>query len=139
MIYLNATIFTKPTPKGRPRFGKGRTYTPAKTVKAEAIIREAIKTSMPKEPIESPVSLLVVFFHKMPKSWSQKKRDLMLGKPKTSKPDADNLLKLVKDSLQGFVKDDSYITDAHVKKFWGDVDCVRVRMSDHKERVVDFY
>jgi Holliday junction resolvase RusA-like endonuclease len=35
----------------------------------------------------------------MPKSWSQKRRQEFLGKPCLSKPDLDNLLKAVMDSL----------------------------------------
>ena len=43
---------------------------------------------------------------KMPISWSQKKKQAMQGKPHISKPDADNLLKALKDGLSGRLYED---------------------------------
>ncbi|MEO5367476.1 MAG: RusA family crossover junction endodeoxyribonuclease [Magnetococcus sp. WYHC-3] len=39
------------------------------------------------------------FFIPMPVSWSQKKRDFMVGKPHQSEPDLDNLLKALSDAV----------------------------------------
>lgn len=63
-----------------------------------------------------PEELYVVAMLPMPKSWSDKKKRLMMGKPHQQKPDADNLLKAVQDAL---AKDDSYIWDARITKLWG--------------------
>lgn len=51
----------------------------------------------------------------MPKSWSNKKRNEMLGKPHQQKPDIDNLIKAVLDCL---CKDDSYIWNVTALKQW---------------------
>lgn len=53
----------------------------------------------------------------MPKSWSNKKRAEMLGKPHQVKPDSDNYLKAFMDAL---CINDSYIYDARVQKYWAE-------------------
>jgi len=57
----------------------------------------------------------VVFRIGMPKSWSEKKKDLMLGKPHRSKPDLDNLIKAIQDIL---LKDDSGVYEVRAAKYW---------------------
>lgn len=52
----------------------------------------------------------------MPKSWSEKKRLELDGKPHQQKPDIDNLQKSIQDAL---AIEDSYIWDAHCTKYWG--------------------
>lgn len=60
----------------------------------------------------------ILFVLPMPQSWSKKKRSLMLGAPHTQKPDTDNMLKGLMDSL--------YHDDAHIhhvgemRKIWGE-------------------
>ena len=61
-------------------------------------------------------SVSVVFTLSMPKSWSQKKRELMLGKPHTQKPDIDNLVKALLDAN---FKEDSQIHTIQAHKRWG--------------------
>lgn len=55
------------------------------------------------------------FYVPMPKSWSDKKKREMAGKPHQDKPDIDNFLKAFMDAM---CSDDSYIYDAHPRKFW---------------------
>lgn len=55
------------------------------------------------------------FYVPMPKSWSEKKKREMDGKPHQDKPDIDNFLKAFMDAM---CKDDSYVYDAHARKFW---------------------
>ena len=55
------------------------------------------------------------FFVPMPKSWSEKKKREHVGKPHQDKPDIDNFLKSFMDAM---ASDDSYIWDAHPRKFW---------------------
>jgi len=45
-------------------------------------------------------SIYVIFYLPMPKSWSEKKKKQYLGKPHKSRPDLDNLIKAVMDSLR---------------------------------------
>jgi Holliday junction resolvase RusA-like endonuclease len=69
----------------------------------------------------------VVFFMPMPKSWSEKKRKEMLGKPHQQKPDIDNLAKAFMDAL---CVDDSYVYDIHAKKFWHDIGSIELTEYD---------
>lgn len=97
--------------KGRPRFVRatGRTYTPAETVASESVVRffghEAMRG---RALLEGPVCLSVQIFKLFPQSWSAKKRAAI--KWVTGRPDTDNLIKLIADSLNGICwKDDAQI------------------------------
>ena len=57
----------------------------------------------------------LVFFIPMPKSWSKKKREQMLGKPHKAKPDIDNLAKAFLDAL---LTEDSYVYSLSAEKYW---------------------
>lgn len=57
------------------------------------------------------------FFFPMPKSWSDKKRKQMCYTQKKSRPDLDNNVKALFDSL---LKDDNRISDYRATKFWID-------------------
>lgn len=59
----------------------------------------------------------LTFHLPMPKTWSQKKKVAMLGKPHQQKPDIDNLVKAVFDSL---LADDSVISEVHARKVWAE-------------------
>lgn len=64
---------------------------------------------------EMPPALSVVFFITMPQSWSEKKKAAMDCKPHQQKPDIDNLVKALLDSL---CSDDAYVHEIHARKFW---------------------
>lgn len=107
------------TPKGRPRFGNGRTYTPAKTRSYEELIGLQGRLAMRGErPWTGPLNLTVSAYLPVPKSWSTKKRQMALNgqiKP-TSKPDMDNIIKLA-DGLNGIAwEDDSQIVNVLAHK-----------------------
>lgn len=57
----------------------------------------------------------VNFYLSMPKSWSNKKKLMMDGKPHQQKPDVDNLIKSLFDSL---LEDDSFIYRVNAGKYW---------------------
>lgn len=69
----------------------------------------------PKKPTDKPVKLTVTFY------FDVKGRHLW-GKPKATKPDTDNYIKLLKDCMTetGFWLDDSQVVDEHVKKFYAE-------------------
>lgn len=77
----------------------------------DAVVREAerMRFSVPASGYH------ITFRLPMPSSWSKKKRAAMDGKPHQKKPDKDNLEKAFLDAL---CKDDSFIWDGRVSKFW---------------------
>lgn len=60
---------------------------------------------------------IVTFILPMPKSWSKKKREAVNGAPHKAKPDIDNLLKALLDSV---FNDDAHIYDIRAIKKWGE-------------------
>ena len=114
MAVVSLLIPVIPTGKGRPRLttqgGFAHTYTPPKTRQAEDEIRTHLNRLWHGKPLEGQISMDVTFFMSIAKSTSRKRANAMIGKPHSSKPDLDNLLKLLCDALNGIVfKDDSQI------------------------------
>ena len=64
---------------------------------------------------EFPECVGLVFFIKMPDSWSKKKKSEMNHKPHQSRPDVDNFIKGVFDAL---CEEDSYIWVVTARKYW---------------------
>jgi len=111
-----------PIAKGRPRMTKqGHTYTPAKTRNYEADLRVLAKQRMRgKAPMAGPLTVEITAYMPMPASWPKWKRELVnedgVFIRHTSKPDVDNLGKII-DGLNGVVwVDDSQIADLVIRK-----------------------
>lgn len=111
-----------PVPKGRPRFARsGHAYTPEATRRAEAAIRAlyAQQCGVPDRPDERPVAVAVTAYMPIPKSMPKRLRTLAEEErlEHRVRPDADNLLKLVTDALNGLAwRDDGQIYSAQVRK-----------------------
>lgn len=114
-----------PVPKGRPRFTKsGHVYTPKKTAVFETAVRmHALSAMKGRKIFTGGVKLTTNFFLPIPKSWSLSKKAMATsGRLRhTVRPDTDNLVKAVKDALNGIV----YVDDAQV-----DVDCSTKRYGE---------
>lgn len=65
--------------------------------------------------LDSPFS--VIFKIPMPKSWSKRKKEIWDGKPHMNKPDLDNLIKALLDSVYRD-SDDKHIWSFNAQKFW---------------------
>ena len=117
----------KPQGKGRPRVTMHGTYTPRKTVAYE----NAIRAAYPGGYFTGAVMLKVMAFFAPPKSTSKKKRAEMLGRYYTHKPDGDNVLKIVKDALNGIAyNDDAQVVDEQCCRFYGTEDAVVVMLQE---------
>lgn len=110
----------EPVAKGRPKFAKGRVYTPLRTVMGEQAIKQAAE-SAGVEMLHGAVTLHVKAYFKAPNSWSAKRLEYAeCGDIRpTKRPDVDNILKLVSDALNGVCwEDDKQIVTAAIEKFY---------------------
>lgn len=123
----------EPVAKERPRtnMATGVVYTPAKTKNYEETVKWCYQMAAhgARFPDNEPLSMLVVAYRPIPKSASAKKKSLMRAgaeRPIT-KPDWDNVGKIVSDALNGIAyRDDSQIVDARVVKRYSDNPMVKV-------------
>lgn len=113
--------------KARPRVCRGHAFTPKDTVEYEKLVREFYQEQDGRY-LEGSIKALIVAYYKIPKSYTKKRVQAIrngLEKP-TKKPDADNIGKIILDSLNGVAyKDDSQIIELRVIK----------RYTEDKERV----
>ena len=102
--------------KARPRFANGRTYTPKDTVNYENYIK-ILYQQVTDITFEGAVWLDIAAYFQIPKSYSKKK---IANTPyPIKKPDADNIGKIVADSLNGIAyRDDSQIAEMRISKRW---------------------
>lgn len=107
-----------------PKTGKTRHYTPEKTRVYENLIAwRAMDAMKGREPMCGPIQIVLTLAFEPPKSWSQKrKRQACLGHiAMTKKPDADNVLKSIKDAMNEIVyKDDAQVVEVNVKKVYAE-------------------
>ena len=123
-----------PRGKGRPRFVRatGATYTDAKTKAYESRVREAYAEQDGTDYGDAPVSVRITACFGIPASYSKAKRaDAMAGRIAPSKPDWDNVGKVVCDALNGIAyRDDSQIVDASVHKIFAEAPCVILEIKE---------
>lgn len=133
-------VFGKAKSKDRPRFDSRNkiTYTPKKTVNYEREIKSAYIEASGGRNIfgEKPVLMVVVEHKVIPKSFTKKKREQILYNElfPTTKPDYDNVAKIVSDALNGLAyKDDSQVIAFSDKVFSdNDMPFVEVFMIERK-------
>ncbi|EOU1115015.1 RusA family crossover junction endodeoxyribonuclease [Clostridium perfringens] len=104
--------------KARPRVCRGHAFTPKDTVEYEKLVRECYKQQDGRY-LEGPIKALIIAYYKIPKSYSKKRiQDIREGlEQPVKKPDADNIAKIILDSLNGVAyKDDSQIIELRVIK-----------------------
>ena len=101
MPEITFTVTGTPVPKGRPRIRQSRKHAP-------------------KVPTSNPISLRTLFIMPITKSLSKKKREEINCSNHTKRPDLDNLVKLVKDSMNNlFWVDDSQVYGLGAVKAYG--------------------
>lgn len=103
---------------GRPRF-----YEPPRLASARELLTLHLKRHKPQDPFAGPVRLFVRWCfprgrHK--EGW------------KTTRPDTDNLQKLLKDCMTdtGFWKDDALVCVEHVEKTWAERPGIFIRIEE---------
>lgn len=122
MKQIEATIYVEPTAKGRPRVtvvgGHAHAYTPTGTRKAEQLIQALIRTELKPNftgyDRDTPLAVYLTFYRERPKHLPKK-----VTMPIT-RPDLDQYIKLILDSLNKYVwADDSQIVNLHARKLFG--------------------
>ena len=112
-----------PIPKGRPRLGRGHTYTPKRTQEAENVVRSVVQLAE-VIPLVGPLFVHLDFFMPIPKQWAKAKvQSAMLGtiRPTNRGGDIDNLCKLLLDACQGeggCFQDDAQIVELICRKWY---------------------
>lgn len=145
-LLLTAWLPVPPTAKGRPRFSRrsGRAFTPPATEAAERTIRGELahattlgRTAPAHDwPATGALVLELRFTMAVPASWSKKKTAAALeGRlPHTSRPDVDNLAKLVMDAANGVLwADDAQLTTVVMMKRYGATPGLWLAVSRHPE------
>ena len=104
------TVYGEPKGKGRPRFNTktGHAITPKDTVSYENLVKLEWQTAYGTEsfPKEAMLDMRIKAYYRIPKSASKKKRAAMLAgeiRP-TKKPDMDNVVKIIADSLNNLAE-----------------------------------
>jgi len=107
-------------------------FTPPKQRGYMKLIRDNAALAMNGEALfDSALILQARFVYKPPASWSKRQKEFAIGRPKTSKPDLDNLTKIIKDALNGVVyRDDAQVASLTVQKTYGDRDEIIVTLSE---------
>lgn len=96
-------------------------YKKKNVAQAEAILRDALLPYVPAEPItDKPIRLVTRWLFPYPKS--AKKHQPGRKRWKITRPDTDNLNKLLKDVMtdMGFWKDDALISEECIAKAYDD-------------------
>ena len=136
MIYF--TVYGEPKGKGRPRFSRnGHTYTPETTANYENLVKLEFERQCSKRYEKGEQLRMVIQAHfGIPKSTPKKQREAMLARAirPTKQPDADNILKIVADSLNGLAyHDDAQLVYAEVEKYISEEPRVSVKIEQLQE------
>ena len=120
--------------KQRARSGRGHHYTPPKTRAFEAAVELAAFKHAEwhgERPFDGPVEIEVEAIYAIPKSATKKRRERHMGRPHCQKPDGDNVLKSIADSLNGVIyRDDRQAFRMSISKTWGERDGFRVTVRE---------
>lgn len=131
-------VMGPPKGKGRPRFRKIGNYvkvsTPPDTVNYENLVKLEYEYQCNKYYFgEKELGMKLTTYYSIAKSTSKKKKEQMLNGTihPTKKPDCDNVLKIVADSLNHIAyKDDAQIIEAQVSKQFAEIPRVEVEIYD---------
>lgn len=91
-----------------------------------------------RAPLEGPIEVIVAAFWLYPKSMTKKRRGTYGAHFFTSRPDADNIMKLIGDALNGIVwRDDAQIVTVQVSKRYAITQQTVIRVIPLREEHID--
>lgn len=122
------TIPGEPVPFARAGALGKRRFTPKKQGDFMGAVKTIAAAAMQgARPLDGPVGMTVRAVYLVPGSWSARKRACAYWK--ASKPDADNVAKIIKDAISTIVfVDDAQVASLTVTKTYGPVAHVEVRI-----------
>lgn len=123
--------------KGRPRLNTytGIVYTPTKTKDYETLVEEYFLLKYPRfKVLEGRLKVSIIAYFAIPKSTKKSDINEMLENSisPTKKPDIDNIVKIVLDSMNRFAfKDDIQITKLDVEKRYGLEEKIYIKIEEY--------
>jgi Holliday junction resolvase RusA-like endonuclease len=127
-------IYTKPRPQKQTVWNRNHAYDPSKAYKDSLIWQ--MRPYAPSDIILGPVGLDITFYMAMPAKISKaKKADCLAGKVvPITRPDIDNLGYVVTNAMrQLFYRDDSQVVDLLLKKRYGEIPKISIKLSTYEE------
>lgn len=122
---FETVVYLRAKGKERPRAGRNGFYTPRKTKLNENIIKTNCRLRVKKKSEKIPLKATLVFEYASA-GWKG-------DKPKKTKPDLDNCIKLVLDAMNDIVyDDDNLICEINAKKIWGKEDKISIKIEQIK-------
>ena len=123
--------------KGRPRLNSytGVVYTPTKTKDYESLVEQYFLLKYPRfKTLEGRIKVSIIAYFSIPKATKKSDINEMLDNniSPTKKPDIDNIVKAVLDSMNKFAfKDDSQITKLEVEKKYALEDKIYIKIEEY--------
>lgn len=107
------------------RNGKPVFYEPAELKAARAKLMGHLSKHVPDEEYTGPVRLVTKWLFPMTNTSKH-------GQYKHTRPDTDNLQKLLKDCMSdvGFWKDDALVVSEVIEKFWAEVPGIYIKIEE---------
>lgn len=135
---IRFTIPGNPFGKQRPKFGNGRAYTPKATIEYEKqVALECMKAMKLADALmyekDVPLSLEIIAYYPIAESWTKKKKHQAIAGllAPTTKPDGDNVLKVIMDGMEGVaMEDDKQIVRARIQKIYSQLPRVDVELKE---------
>ena len=123
--------------KGRPRLNSytGIVYTPTKTKDYESLVEQYFLLKYPRFKIlEGRIKVSIIAYFSIQKATKKSDINEMLDNniSPTKKPDIDNIVKAVLDSMNKFAfKDDNQITKLEVEKKYALEDKIYIKIEEY--------
>ena len=123
--------------KGRPRLNSytGVVYTPTKTKDYESLVEQYFLLKYPRFKIlEGRIKVSIIAYFSIQKATKKSDINEMLDNniSPTKKPDIDNIVKAVLDSMNKFAfKDDNQITKLEVEKKYALEDKIYIKIEEY--------
>lgn len=136
-LIVRFTVPGPPMGKQRPRVyrvgDKSRAVTPQKTVSYENLVKWYYSSEAGEKRLEGEIEACIKAMYPIPKSMSKKNRQLIEEDKlhPTKKPDADNIGKIILDSINGLAyHDDSQVVRLVIEKYYSEFPRVEVALRE---------